>query len=154
MVLEGETNKAIIIEDNSSPLARSHTRSEATSSSLSTTERSSKTRQHTSLFSRSQSRGNGMEILKERAHCYVGFTHAAATIDIVLAHDAVAVVNALAALESAQITHSRSSKVDWIVGIQDIDATVGEILGVTIGGEDLDSVVNSRGGDSGFVRMT
>jgi hypothetical protein len=48
--LEGRTNKAIIIKDNRSPLAWSHTSSQTTSSSLSTTERSSKTRQHASLF--------------------------------------------------------------------------------------------------------
>jgi hypothetical protein len=95
-----------------------------------------------------------MEILKEKIpYCNVGFTHAAATIDIVLAHDAVAIVNALAALESAQIAHSGFGKVDRIVGVKDIDAAVGEILSVTIGGEDLDSVVNSRGGDGGLVWM-
>lgn len=91
--------------------------------------------------------------MEGRAHCNVGFTHATATIDIVLTHDAVAVVNALAALKSAQIAYSGSSKVGRIIGIQNIDAAVGEVLGVTIRGEDLDSVVNSRGGDGGFVRM-
>jgi hypothetical protein len=95
-----------------------------------------------------------MEILEdERSHCDVGFTHATATIDIVLAHDAVAVVNTLAALESAQIAHGRTGKIDRVVGIQNIDAAMGEILGVTIGGEDLDGVVDARGGYGGFVWM-
>lgn len=96
--------------------------------------------------------GKGKDLL-ENAHCDVSFTHATATIDIVLTHNTVAIVNALAALESTQIAHGGSDEVGGVVGIQNIDAAVSEILGVTIWREDFDGAVNTRDGDGGFVRV-
>lgn len=153
-VLEGETNIAIIIENNRSSLTRSHTSSQTTSSSLSTTECSSKTSQHASLF-REVSQGEGRwSLLEVIAHRNVSFTHATATIDIVLTHDAIAVLKTLTALESAKIAHGGSDKVGRVVWIQNIDTAVGKILSVSIWGEDLDSAVNTRDRDGGFIRVT
>lgn len=88
------------------------------------------------------------------AHCNVGLTHATATIDIVLTNDAITVLQTLPALKSTEIAHGGSDKVGRIVWIQYIDTSVGEILSVSIWGEDLDSVVDARGGDGGFIRVT
>lgn len=96
--------------------------------------------------------GKGKEIL-EKIYCDVGFTHATATIDVVLTHDTVAVANALAALQTTQIAHGGSDEVGRVVGVENVDTAVGEILGVTIRGEDLDCVINARGGDGGLIRM-
>lgn len=93
-------------------------------------------------------------MLEVVAHCNVGFTHATATIHIVLTHYAITVLKTFAALESAEIAHGGSDKVGRVVWIQNIDTTVGEILSVPIWREDFDSVVNTRGRDGRFVRVT
>jgi hypothetical protein len=88
------------------------------------------------------------------AHCNVGLTHTTATIDIVLTNDAITVLQTLPALKPPEVAHGGSDEVGRVVWIQYVDASMGEILSVSIWREDLDSVVDARGGDGGFIRVT
>ena len=66
----------------------------------------------------------------------------------------VAVVNTFAALKPTQVAHGRSNKVSGVIGVQNVNASVSEILSVAIWRENLDGVVDARGSDGGFVRVT
>lgn len=73
----------------------------------------------------------------------IGLAHAAATVNVILAHDAIAVLKTLAALESAESVHSRTEDIGRVVWVEDVDASTGLVLGVSVWGEDLDGIVDA-----------
>lgn len=97
---------------------------------------------------------------QRQTHRDKGFAHATPTINVILAHDPIAIMNSLTTLKSARVARIEGGKVRRghticrAVRIKDIDTSAGEILSVTIRRENLDCIINARHGKGGLVGMT
>lgn len=70
--------------------------------------------------------------MNELSHRNKSVAHASTAFDVVLTHNAIAVLQTFAALETADIVHSRVEHVDWIVWVKNVEASSGAVLGVSV----------------------
>lgn len=90
----------------------------------------------------------------ETTYRNVGLVHATLPVDVILAHNPVAVLHPFTALETGVRATLPSRHVGWVVRIQDIDTATGVLLGTSVGRVDLDGVVDSGCRDRGLIWMT
>lgn len=70
-------------------------------------------------------------------------THATTTVNIVLAHDAVAFMNSFPAFETSDARDVLSKLVGWIIGVEDVHTITRIILSVLVWRKDFDGVIDS-----------
>lgn len=97
--------------------------------------------------------------------------HSPSPVDVILATNLITLLHALPTLQPHPIgirsrlaTPSPSALADIASeggvarraggGNAEVDASAGVVLGASVGGEDLDGVVDAGDGEEGFVRMT
>lgn len=83
----------------------------------------------------------------------IGISHAAATINVILAHDAIAVLDALMALETTDIADMSTQNIGRVVGIENVDARTSLVLRVLVRREEFDGIVEAGGSDSRLIWM-
>ena len=142
---EKKTYSTILIHNNRRPI------SHPIPMNLSVSQIRSKSSQHTPLYAVRNTLHRNSKRVKKRGrggtHRNKSITHPTLSINIILAQDAITIIQALARPEPA---NSRDSRV---IGVQDVDAAMGVFLGSLVRGVDLDCAVDSGGCDCWFVGM-
>jgi hypothetical protein len=134
---EVQTYRAIIINDNS----RVITGDSNITNSMLAPKVASQALEHTPLHVQVSKRDLD-KVRGQVMYSDVCLVHTTTTLNIVLAHDTVAFMNSLPALEAADTGDGSSKLVRGIVGVEDIYTVTGIILSVLVWRKDFDSVID------------